>query len=238
MHSELNIGSEIVTKDIQKIRILDISFENEIAVYEVPAFRGAVIQTAGKENILFHNHLGKDYRFSYPLIQYKRIRKKPHLICIEEGVDEVHHFFENKQEGLMLGNRPYELRVDQIHLNRFVVQISDNSFNYFLQDWLPLNQDNYKQFKKIESEIEQMEFLEKILKGNILSFAKGIGWSVEKEIKLRIYSIIRVNTISIKGVRREAYTLNFSANVSLPNYIGLGKNTSQGYGVIWENKKK
>ena len=61
------------------------------------------METAGRENTLFHNHLGKDYRFSYPLIQYKRIRKKPHLFCIEDGVDEVHHFFENKQEGLMLG---------------------------------------------------------------------------------------------------------------------------------------
>ena len=219
-----------------KLRVLDITFENPIEAWEVPAFRGGVVQTAGKENTLFHNHLGKDYRFSYPLIQYKRIRKKPHLVCIEEGVDEVHHFFENKQEGLMLGKRQYELRVEQIRLNRFTMQVWDKSFNYFLQDWLPFNQENYKAFKELASELEQMEFLERILKGNILSFAKGIGWQVDKEIKVRIGEILRVNIITVKGVKREAYTLRFSTNVFIPNHIGLGKNASLGFGVVWEER--
>ena len=223
---------------MKKIRLLDIQFENEIAVWEVPALRGAVIATAGKENTLFHNHLGKNYRFSYPLIQYKRIRKKPHLVCIEDGVDEVHHFFENKQEGLILGNRPYELRVEQIRLNRFTMQVWDKSFNYFLQDWLPFNQENYKTFKELPNEIEQIQFLENILKGNILSFAKGINWKVEKEVRLQINDIIRSNTIPVKGIRREAFTLTFNTNVFLPNHIGLGRNASLGFGVVWENRKK
>ena len=223
---------------MHKIRILDISFENEIAAWEVPAFRGAIIETAGRENTLFHNHLGKDYRFAYPLIQYKRIGKKPHLVCIEDGVDEVHFFFENKQEGLMLGKRAYDLKVDSIHLNKFTLQVWDKSFNYFMQDWLPLNQKNYKAYKALNSEIEQMEFLEKIMKGNILSFAKGIDWNVDKEIKLRISDIVRTNIISVKGIKREAFTLNFSANVFLPNHIGLGRNASMGFGVVWQNKRK
>jgi len=222
---------------MKKIRLLDIEFENEIAIWEVPAFRGAIVETAGRKNTLFHNHLGKDYRFAYPLIQYKRIRKKPHLICIEDGVDEVHHFFENKQEGLLLGKREYELKVDSIRLNKFTLQIWDKSFNYFMQDWLPLNQKNYPAYKALNSEIEQIEFLEKILTGNILSFAKGVNWNVDKEIKLRIHDIVRTNIISVKGVKREAYTLNFTSNCFLPNNIGLGRNASLGYGTVWENKK-
>ena len=117
---------------MKKIRILDVTFENEIAAWEVPALRGAIIETAGRENTLFHNHLNKDYLYSYPLIQYKRIGKKPHLVCVEEGVDVVHHFFENKQEGLMLGDRLYELKVEQLNLNSFTMQVWDKSFNYLL----------------------------------------------------------------------------------------------------------
>ena len=225
---------------MRKIRLLDIEFENEIKAYEVAAFRGAVISTAGKENTLFHNHLGKDYRFSYPLIQYKRIRNKPHLVCIEDGVVDVHFFFENKQEGLMLGDRPYELMVENINLNRFTMQVWDKSFNYFIQDWLPLNQKNYKEFKAIDSEMEQLEFLEKILRGNILSFAKGIDWNVDKEVKVRIKEIVRKNIIKVKNIPREAFTLTFSTNAFLPNHIGLGKNASLGFGVVRqlrENKK-
>jgi CRISPR/Cas system endoribonuclease Cas6 (RAMP superfamily) len=120
------------------------------------------------------------------------------------------------------------------------MQVWDKSFNYFMYDWLPLNQRNYQLFKSFDSEIEQKEFLEKILRGNILSFAKGINWTVENEIKVRINEIIRKKIIKVKGVPRETFTLTFSSNVFLPNHIGLGKNASMGFGVIQEikNRKK
>ncbi len=34
---------------MQAIRLLDVCFENDIAAYEMPAFRGAVIETAGSQ---------------------------------------------------------------------------------------------------------------------------------------------------------------------------------------------
>jgi len=217
---------------MKKIRILDVEFENDISAWEVPALRGAIVATVGREHFLFHNHIDKVFRYSYPLIQYKRIGKKPHLVCVEMGVDDIHNFFENKQEGIILGNRPYELKVDKLSLNNFTLQVWDSNFNYFLQDWLPLNQKNYKDFKTLKSEIDQLEFLEKILKGNVLSFAKGIDWYIDKEIKLRIQNIVRVSPISYKGIKLEAFTINFSSNISLPNNIGLGKNASLGFGVL------
>ena len=223
---------------MKKIRLLDVTFENDIQPWEVAAFRGAIVATAGKEHILFHNHNKDGFRYAYPLIQYKRIGKKPHLACIDEGIDEVHHFFENKQEGLILGDRPYELVVDQIRLNKFNLQVWDRSFNYLIQDWFPLNQKNYKIYKEIISEIKQFDFLEKVLIGNILSFAKGIEWKFDKEIELKITEILRTNYISLKGIKREAFTLNFKCNVFLPNFISLGKNASLGFGTIRENRKK
>lgn len=223
---------------MKKIRLLDVTFENDIQPWEVAAFRGAIVATAGKEHILFHNHNKDGFRYAYPLIQYKRIGKKPHLVCIDEGIDEVHHFFENKQEGLILGDRPYELVVDQIRLNKFNLQVWDRSFNYLIQDWFPLNQKNYKIYKEIISEIKQFDFLEKVLIGNILSFAKGIEWKIDKEIELKITEILRTNYISLKGIKREAFTLNFKCNVFLPNFISLGKNASLGFGTIRENRKK
>lgn len=222
---------------MKKIRLLDVTFENEIQPWEVEAFRGAIIATAGRNHILFHNHQNNGFRYSYPLIQYKRIGKKPHLVCIEEGIDEVHHFFENKQEGLMLGKRRYALLVEKIRLNKFNLQVWDKSFNYLIQDWFPLTQKNYKDYKAITSEIKQLEFLEKVLIGNILSFAKGIGWNIDKQIDLKLTNILRTNAISFKGVRREAFTLNFKSNVFLPNYISLGKNASLGFGTVREIRK-
>ena len=226
-----------ITSNPVKIRVLLIEFENKIAAYELPAFRGAVSDIAGYKHILFHNHNHHSFRYAYPLIQYKRVREKPALLCIEAGVDEVHHFFENKHDHLILGNREYELKVSGIHLNQFMIQIWDRSFRYRLHNWLPLNQHNYKEYKNLKNDIERIEFLNNILFGNILSFAKGIGWHLDKEkLQVRIHDIDRQNIVKVKNIPRESYTLEFSNNVFLPNYIGLGKNASLGFGTVKQIK--
>ena len=223
---------------MEKIRLLDIEFENEIQPWEVPAFRGAVIESAGRKNILFHNHKQDKFVYSYPLIQYKRIGKKPHLVCIEEGVDEIHKFFENMQEGVFLNDRPYELKIGNLRLNTFTMQVWDKAFYYHLNDWLPLNQDNFKKYQTIEDENEKIQFLNKILTGNILSFAKGINWTIDKPIITKIDTIDRIKTLRIKGVPRVVFTVSFKTNVFLPSNIGLGKSSSLGYGIVRENKRK
>lgn len=222
---------------MKKIRVLQIEFEDEIAAYEIPFFRGAIVKIAGKENILFHNHKNDKLLYKYSLIQYKRNNKRPMIVCIEEGVDEVHHFFEKKQLGILLGERQYELKIKNLIMNQFTMQVWDKSFRYYLRNWLALNQKNYNEYNKITNEIEQIEFLEKILIGNILSFAKGINWLLEKQIKLRISEISDRKVINIKSTKRDVFSLVFTTNIFLPNYIGLGKNTSVGYGIVKQIRK-
>ncbi|MCF6183081.1 MAG: hypothetical protein L3J56_00400 [Bacteroidales bacterium] len=217
---------------MKKINLLDITFEDEIFVYELPAFRGAVIKMVGRENILFHNHLNKDYRFAYPLIQYKRINKKPHILCIEDGVDEAHKFFINRQEGLLLGERPYELKVDAIHLYKHEIKLNGALHKYNIKDWLPLSQKNYLEYKCLDTQIEKIKFLERILIGNILSLAKGISWTIEEELKLNILEIKNTHKVKMKKTERLAFSLSFQSNIQLPNNIGLGRNVSLGFGTV------
>jgi len=222
---------------LKKIRLLDVTFENEIQPWEVEAFRGAVIATAGRDHILFHNHEKEGYRYSYPLIQYKRINKKPHLFCIEEGVDDIHHFFSNKQEGIMLGNRPYELKVDEISLTNFILKVNTKTNTYKLNNWLPLNQKNITTYNTLNNEMEQFEFLEKILVGNILSMAKGLNWFIKEKINLRIKSVYG-KQITKKGKKLLALNIVFISNITLPDHLGLGKNSSLGYGIINKSNGK
>lgn len=223
---------------MQKIRILDIEFKHEIKPWEVPAFRGAVIESAGRSNILFHNHKQDKFVYSYPLIQYKRIGRKPHLLCIEDGVDEIHKFFENMQEGVFLNDRPYELKIGNLNLNTFTMQVWDKAFHYYVFDWLALNQENYRKFQEIKEEEEKKQFLNKILTGNILAFAKGVGWNIDKPIITQIKNIDRIKILRVKGVSRQVFNVSFKCNIFLPNHIGLGKNSSLGYGIVKEDKGK
>jgi len=222
---------------MKRIKVLDISFENDIQAWELPYLRGAIVATVGKDHILFHNHQDDKFRYAYPLIQYKTIGKKPHLVCIDNAVDEVHHFFEKKQEGVFLGERPYELKVGNINLNQFTMQVWDKAFHYRIYNWLPLNQKNYSVYHSFDDEQEKKNLLQKTLTGNILSFAKGIDWHVDKPIITQIKEIQKINFVKVKGIKREAFTVTFRSNVFLPNHIGLGKNASLGFGVLSEERK-
>jgi len=223
---------------MKKIRVLDIAFEEDVRMWELPYLRGAIVATVGKNHILFHNHKESGFRYSYPLIQYKIIGRKPHIICIEQGVDDVHHFFEKKQEGIFLGERPYELKVKAINLNSFTMQVWDKAFHYRVYNWLPLNQKNYSVYHSFEDEQEKKNLLQKTLTGNILSFAKGIDWHIDKPIITQIKEIQKINFVKVKGIKREAFTVTFRSNVFLPKHIGLGKNASLGFGIVNEERRK
>lgn len=221
-----------IKMSLKKIRILQVVFENEIQPWEVAAFRGAVIATAGKQHVLFHNHKDDKFLYSYPLIQYKQVDRKPMLMSIDQGIEEIHHFFEKMQMGIMLGDRQYELKIDKLNMNQFNMQVWDKMWEYRIQNWLALNKENYVKYQSLESMVDKIQQLESTLKGNILSFAKGIDWSIEKEIKLQIKNMQEPRSISYKGNKLTAFNLVFSTNVFLPNFIGLGKGASSGFGVI------
>ncbi len=217
-----------------KLRILQIIFDTEIAAYEIPAFRGAVIKKVGQENsVLFHNHIDDtQYRYSYPLIQYKRIKRHPAIICIDQGVDEIHRFFEQSTWDLKIGDKIHNIKIHRLQVNQFAMNVWENKFHYRLYNWLALNQENYSIYRKTEGVANKIKFLEKKLTANILSFAKGIGWTIDKEIKLTIDTPPEVHTVTDKQNKQLAFNTEFSTNVFLPNYIGLGRRVSIGFGTL------
>lgn len=217
---------------IKKIRFLQVQFENEIEPWEVPAFRGAIIATVGKEHILFHNHEKESFRYGYPLIQYKEINRKPMIISLDEGIEEIHFFFQNMQIGLMLGVRPYELRINKLLLDQITLKISEFQYNYSIRNWIALNQENYQSFISITSLAEKLTFLEKTLTGNILSFAKGVGWTIDQPIIVKVTQFDNPKSISLKGRKILGFNIKFSSNVLLPDLIGLGKSSALGFGLV------
>lgn len=218
---------------MKKIRTLLIQFDNELAPWQVSAFRGAVIEKVGRENILFNHHINdNEFLYRYPLVQYKSMKGKPAIMCLGEGVDEIHKLFNQSTWEINLNEKKVELEIDRLDLGNFTLNIWDKTEKYRLYSWIALNEKNFKRYTNVEDEIEKLEMLEKILIGNILSFAKGIGWDIEKEIKVRINKIERTKTINYKSTRLLAFDVGFSTNAFLPNNIGLGKGVSRGYGVL------
>ncbi len=224
---------------MHKIRLLKITFETEIAAYEIPAFRGGVIAKAGNDHIIFHNHLNdREFLYGYPVIQYKRIGKNPTIICIDYGVDEIHHLFNKQNLEIKIGERPVTLAVKNLNMQQYTMQVWEKTFRFRLYNWLALSQENFEKYKVITDDLAKTTFLEAILIGNILSFAKGIKWDVDKPISLRIDEIQNSKVVPYKKQKLLAMDISFRCNVSLPDYIGLGKGVSLGFGTVSQIKER
>jgi Cas6b C-terminal domain/Cas6b N-terminal domain len=221
-----------------KIRFLNVQFDAEVRGYEIPAFRAAVIEKAGRDNIAFHNHLtDHEFAYGYPVIQYKKVGGNPAIICVDYGVDEIHHFFQNQNWDIRIGERVVPLVIKSLQMNQFNVQIWEKRFEYEIRNWLALNQENHLKYGALTTDEERHELLRRVLVGNHIALAKGIKWDVDKPIELHISDITHQKQTTFKGTKLLAFDLRFSSNVFLPDYIGLGKGVSHGFGTVRHLKK-
>ena len=216
------------------IQIFLVRFKNEISFHEIPLFRGAIINLLGQDGeILYHNHANEtSFRYSYPLIQYKRIHKKAAIFCIGEGVEAIGQLLSSQDFSLTIGERQLLLEIEAVYPKRYLIQTWDSTFRYRIRHWLPLNSDNYQKYINLDDITSKIIFLEQILIGNLLSFAKGLDLYIEKEIICKLLSLNDPHLIKAKGVKMMAFDAEFKTNLSLPDYMGLGKHASIGFGTV------
>ncbi|MCQ2275711.1 MAG: hypothetical protein MJZ87_01995 [Bacteroidales bacterium] len=215
------------------LNILLVQFSNPIYRDEIPAFRGAIVNALQDKGAdLFHNHKEEGLVYRYPLIQYKRIHQKAAIVCIGEGTEAIGQFFSACDFVVNIGDRPLELEVESIKPNKVLVQVWDSIFSYTIRKWLPFNKENYEQYTKLESLAEKYAMLERLLIGNILSFGKGVGIQYDKQVECKITEASEPMSIMHKGVKLMGFDVAFKSNVSLPDYIGLGKGVSVGNGMV------
>lgn len=217
-----------------EVRYLNIRFDKNIFPYEIHRFRAAVVEHTRREAPLFHNHTeeGKSV-YQYPLIQYKVTFRKASIICLNEGADAIHHIFSQPSLELQVGQSCQHYQIENLEARKYEVRTWEQSFTYSLLNWLALNQKNHDYWLEANDDSgKQAKLLESTLTGNILAFAKGIHWSVREPVTTRIINLKQIKPLPFKGRDMLAFTLNFQTNVSLPNYIGLGKGASIGFGVV------
>lgn len=215
--------------------ILTIRFENELKPYEVSLFRGAVINSLDEKLMLFHDHEGDKLRYSYPLIQYKRIGGRAAIVCLQQGSADIGEFFSSNNFTMHIGERIMDAKISSVIPLRYNVQVWDKSFKYSINRWIPFNSDNFQKYQQIEGIAEKITFLEKILIGNILSFAKGLDIWFEGQVDCTITKLSEPFFVTAKGVKMACFNAEFQTNVSIPNFVGLGKHVSIGFGTVTHN---
>jgi hypothetical protein len=218
---------------MNKTRYLHIIFSEPIQAYEITKFRAAVIEKTKRESTLFHNHIDDNsFIYRYPLIQYKVTDKKASMICLAEATEDIHYLLKQKKFDFRIGRENLNYEIDDVRLKYEQIQTWDESFTYNIHNWMALNQDNYREYQKLRSLIERMQFLEQILEKHIRIFMEAMLSEVPVPLTVKLQEIKGEKHIEYKGVFHLTLSLNFTCNLSLPNYIGLGKGVSVGFGIV------
>lgn len=229
---------------MKRLRILAVSFDTNIQPYQIAAFRGAVAAKVGWEHDWFHNHDNENGgTFNrYPLIQYKLDTQgdqmRPMLLCLDEAIEEAHHFFSQPDWSIDIKEHKHDLKIARLNVNQYTLNTWQRPFTYRIHKWQAMNTENYKKYQLLRGIVDRTRFLEHLLRNQILSFAKGVDWDLTEDFTVKLLSLPREEWLQYKHRQKTlVFTLEFECNLSLPDFIGLGKGASRGLGVVRNLRK-
>lgn len=208
--------------------------EISLKVRDAHKLRGYFGNLFKEKSPFLHNHFADgSLIFKYPLVQYKVIDTIPILLGINEGGELLTSLF-MQIKTLKIEEKAYFINYKNIANIKIDIGVKKDLFRYsFKNIWMGLNQKNYSAYKILKKENDNEainNLLKSILKGNILSFFKGVNYTEKKEIIL-LPELYEKNT-KFKGIDMTAFEGEFVTNVKLPDFIGIGKSVSRGFGVI------
>jgi hypothetical protein len=178
------------------------------------------------EDAEFHHH--SDRSFHYPLIQYKKIDGRLIVVGLQNYAPVLLNRVAQLDRIIVAGEAIRVHTVD-IHFDEYDVDAQTHHYQ-FVTPWIALNENNYAKFRNMAAE-RRRPFLEQILVGSTLSALKGLGIYVNHRV---VATISQYKSVKVRVHQNdfEAFHAHFSLNVGLPDFIGLGKSVSKGFGSV------
>ncbi|RKY36009.1 MAG: hypothetical protein DRP78_04715 [Candidatus Omnitrophota bacterium] len=220
----------------KKVKRIIIKFEGiKMKAFDIPKFRGYLADKYSKFTLI-HNHLSNNkFRYAYPVIQFKLIDQVPIILAIGQGIEILKKvFFE--LDRLKINGREMIINEKSVVLNEVDFgQTEEPRLYQFLSPWMALNQENYERFKSLLWK-EQRTFLEALLKGNLKSLSKGFDYFIPDFENICVEANLKSVLRNFKNIKMICFTGTFKTNFYIPDYLGIGKQTARGFGVVGERK--
>jgi len=212
------------------IQTLTLILKTEVPVREGPEKLRGYIGDRFKEYSILHQHEANgNHQYKYPRVQYKIIEGTPIILGIEEGATVLKDIYEFLVE-LKLGNSFYQIEEKRIIEKKQKFGQAESFQQYrTLAPWLALNENNYQIYLQSSSK-ERVELLQRILVGNLLSVSKSFDYVVVDQIKVK--TKLSPTSILLKGIPFTGFEGEFQTNFYIPEYFGLGKSVSRGFGTV------
>jgi hypothetical protein len=202
----------------------------ELQTRDAHKLRGYFGSLFNEHSPLLHNHYEDgSSRYAYPLVQYKVIDKIPVLLGFQEGADLLISLFLQIREIDIEGQR-YPVLAKNIQQKQCELSVNKQLYNYsFKTLWMALNQENFKKYEGLD-EPNRTDFLNRQLQNNILSFYKGLSFRTDERIM--VITRLEEKQTLFKNQSMLAFSGQFTSNAYLPEWTGIGKAVSRGFGTV------
>ncbi|MCL0074892.1 hypothetical protein M1N53_01890 [Thermodesulfovibrionales bacterium] len=185
----------------------------------------------------FHGHREDKLIYKHPLIQYKVFGGSALVVGLKGGAYLLKAI--PKLEYLEIYHQKHPIVKQNTLTDVSPFGLDGNIIRYsFATPWIGLNEENYKSYLALRKNSEDTHnLLEKILVGNILSMSKSVGYAVKDTVQIKA-KLEKKGTIAVKdGVELIAFQGEFETNFFIPDFWGIGKFSSRGYGTIRRNNE-
>ena len=200
---------------------------------QIHKFRGFV-GNIFRDHDLIHNHdlkTGKPI-YRYPLIQFKLIDKTPAIIAITDKAVKIFAEIFMKLDKIIIEDAVIFVFEKELKIEEVEFGYSDEIFMYeFVSPWIGLNQKNFIKYNDVGRE-EKNEMLKRVMTGNILSMSKHLDCWLSQDQKIKIDHKLKETKVNLKSKSMTGFNGIFKTNFCLPDYLGLGKSVSRGFGVV------
>lgn len=186
---------------------------------------------------LFHNHQpdGKSiYRSKGAPFQFKVINNEVFILALNEGIDFADSFQWPNKIKIPLGYTGIiaELKLCSKTFKQANFQQTEFLCYRNISPYIALNQDKYKAYLSL-SEDERRKAVGKGLVDHILTSAKRCEITVSHTIQVNLIQMKSGIPLRIKDkLYFIPFDVMFECNTEIPDYIGIGKFVSRGYGTV------
>lgn len=218
-----------MTKDLYPVRLTVLRFYLDVPFQGNGGDLRRAMTAALPDISLLHHHdkAGKS-DYSIAQIRYLLLEGIPHIVSFGEGRRIINEIALLKQ--LVVGNTGYQICGYDFIEDGATVGVCDQLMTYRSRSpWLALNQANNGKFRSLD-DAGRKALLNSILIGNCLSILKGLHLRIKARVfsKILDYRIIPAGAhIPMTGIE-----VHFVSNFLLPDFLGIGKMPSKGFGLM------
>jgi len=211
-----------------------LSFSNiNLRASQIHKFRGFV-GNIFRDHDLIHNHdlkTGKPI-YRYPLIQFKLIDDMPAIIAITDRAVSIFSEIFMKLDKIIIEDTVIPVFEKNLKIEEVEFGYSNEIFMYeFISPWIALNQKNFIKYNDAGRE-EKNEMLKRVMTGNILSMSKHLDCWLSQDQKIKIDHKLKEIKVNLKSKSMTAFNGIFKTNFLIPDYLGIGKSVSRGFGAV------